>query len=357
MQNKKKILLLPPMESTHIFGGDIATIGIFDKLSEYQVFLPINLELLDPYYRENIKNLNILNQERNGIKGLLGFIRNIFFALRVDFIVCHGEYWGSVLYSFLVSLASRKKYIIMIHIENHFLEHKLLYKIAFKHSKEILVLANKDTLNRLNFWLRGKKWQPFQVGIEDQFFKRPISNEKEFDCIFVGTLEERKGLEYMLEIFTLLVQLRPYSKILILAGNSLPDKINFVKNYLETKKIQKNFTILNRVSREQLIEYYDKSKVNIMTSIYEGVSLVMMEAISRGVPTICFDLPFTEVMQNVVIRIKFPDIETYVEKITQILDNGITENEKKRLIKFAYDNYTYEHASIVMKNALNNVFE
>ena len=56
-----------------------------------------------------------------------------------------------------------------------------------------------------------------------------------------------------------------------------------VKNMISNLKIENNIVIIEYVTREELATYYQRSKVFLLTSVQEGLGIVIFEAMSCGV--------------------------------------------------------------------------
>lgn len=114
---------------------------------------------------------------------------------------------------------------------------------------------------------------------------------KTSDCvskrvIAVGQLEWEKGYGRLLEAWKIVSLRHPDWKLDIYGEGSLQRAL---------EKIIRNNTIKNleihhftqNISRE-----FSNSSICVVTSYYEGFSLVLLEAMKHGVPCIAFDCPF-----------------------------------------------------------------
>ncbi|MGN0664817.1 MAG: glycosyltransferase family 4 protein [Negativibacillus sp.] len=106
--------------------------------------------------------------------------------------------------------------------------------------------------------------------------------------IFAGKLSEKKGIMSLIRSLSLLKQ--PENVELALAGG--------YGNAEEYKQIQllaasapSKVTFLGKLSQQQLAKELNASDVFILPSFFEGLPLVLLEAMACGLRVICSDLP------------------------------------------------------------------
>ena len=112
--------------------------------------------------------------------------------------------------------------------------------------------------------------------------------DKTFRLIFAGKLSEKKGLYSLLQALRLLPHPEQYE--LALAGG-YGNQAEYAKicRLAETAPCPVRF--LGRLSHQELALEMNKSDAFILPSFYEGLPLVLIEAMACGLKTICTDLP------------------------------------------------------------------
>lgn len=99
----------------------------------------------------------------------------------------------------------------------------------------------------------------------------PTQCTNEFECIFVGNWGRRKGCNLIIEAFkNTNVRILHVGAINDLAFPNLP-----------------NFTHINPVSEDKLVDYYKKAKIFIFPSYDDGFGLVLCQAAACGLPIVC----------------------------------------------------------------------
>ena len=107
------------------------------------------------------------------------------------------------------------------------------------------------------------------------------SNNKRSGYIFVGRLEESKGITVLLDSW---LNLDTKYKLCVVGDG-------YLRNYLIDKYASRNITFTGILDRDETLHRISKSKYLIQPSIwYETFGLTMLEAMSVGVPVIGFNI-------------------------------------------------------------------
>jgi len=129
-------------------------------------------------------------------------------------------------------------------------------------------------------------------GIDLTLFTRPVAfpNEERRPktILYVGRLEGRKGVKYLIRAFKLLSDSDP-DVALVLAGDG-PDrpKLELLVEDLELK----NVTFLGYISNEDKVRYLQQSDLFCVPSLYgESFGVVLLEAMATGLVTVAGDNP------------------------------------------------------------------
>jgi glycosyltransferase involved in cell wall biosynthesis len=108
------------------------------------------------------------------------------------------------------------------------------------------------------------------------YLERTVPNEK-FKVIFIGSLNQRKGITYLLDALNKLVNVS-----LNIVGRGI-----FDYNLLDGYSYEIN--VFQNVSHEKLVELLHISHCFVLPSIIEGFGQVILEAMSTGIPVISTD--------------------------------------------------------------------
>ncbi len=113
-----------------------------------------------------------------------------------------------------------------------------------------------------------------------------VSDLQSNNIIFTGRLAiEQKGLDYLVDI----AEKSPSKWTWLLAGEGRDEKK--LKMMIAKKKIGPKVKLLGALRGKYLNNHYVSGSVFISTSRFEGLPLVLLEAMSCGLPIVSFDIP------------------------------------------------------------------
>lgn len=183
----------------------------------------------------------------------------------------------------------------------------------------IVTLTKEDATN----WRKAKR-----VEIISNFSNMSVSKLNNGDAkrvIAVGRLEWQKGYDRLVNIWKLVAPKHPDWQLDIYGeGTQLFDLTNAIKESNISNISIHPFT--NNISQE-----YATSSICVLTSRYEGFSLVLLEALRHGVPCITFDCPYGP--KELVVNnqcgyvIENGDIDKFAEKLSSLMNH--TETRKQ----------------------------
>ena len=142
---------------------------------------------------------------------------------------------------------------------------------------EFVVLTNEDK----QLWSSNKiKVIPNSL----TFNTKKISNLENKQVISVGRLDGQKGYDILIKIWKKVVDKYP-DWILNIYGEGIDRKK--LENQIKENKLENNLFLRGLTNNIQ--EKYLDSSIYIMSSRYEGFGMVLIEAMSCGLPVIAFD--------------------------------------------------------------------
>lgn len=165
--------------------------------------------------------------------------------------------------------------------------------------------------------------------------------------LFVGRVEAAKGIYYLLEAFK---QLQTLKIKLLVVGDTMGQ-------LEELKKYTSNVEFVGLKRRDEMPEYYNKADVFILSSLWEGSSLSLLEALAMGLPAIaskysCAPEVIIEGEEGFVIEPR--DIVELKKRIIWFYNNKerIPEMSKKARTKveeYTWENYENNISKIIKK--------
>lgn len=131
--------------------------------------------------------------------------------------------------------------------------------------------------------------------------------------LYLGTIEPRKNLEMLINIFTELKNSHKIPHKLIIAGETGWK----AKKIIKKAKQNKDIVLTGYLTEKQKTNIYKNADIFIYPSVYEGFGLPPLEAMSYGIPVICSNnSSLKEIFSNNALLF---DSENPKELKTQIL--------------------------------------
>ncbi|MDR2147026.1 MAG: TIGR04157 family glycosyltransferase [Tannerella sp.] len=180
--------------------------------------------------------------------------------------------------------------------------------------------------------------------------------------LFVGRIDEIKGLKYAIQAFKTVLKTLPDCRMLI-AGNG-----SFDTCMKECEEIWTSVTFTGLIDKQHLYELYTVADLGVMPSFHEQCSYVAIEMIMHGVPLIVsdstgldemveegvsgFHVPVTELPDKTEI-----DATLIAEKMLYLLQNPEKRKEMSGNARKRYEKlYTVDRMGENMLNIYNSFF-
>lgn len=212
---------------------------------------------------------------------------------------------------------------------------KIIRKIKYNKLDNILVLtqAQKDIYHKLNHHLN--------VMVMPNPSPFPISNKK-YDLssrtvVSIGSLEYHKGFDLLIDSWAMIYKNHPEWSLHIYGEGS--EKKNLE---LKVKKLGID-NIKFKGQTTEACDVYDKASFYVLSSRYEGLPMVLIEAQARGLPLISFECQSgpAEIIENNVNGILVPSNNTnkLTEAIELLINNSNTRSDMSDQNKFIAEKF------------------
>lgn len=169
---------------------------------------------------------------------------------------------------------------------------KNLHKIYALHDaqkQEITALFGEDILNKLEIIGTGYNPDIFKITDSDSGYKK-IDNV--FNIIYAGKISRKKGLVQLINALSKLngEEIGKGQIVIKLAGGagSASDKIEIES---AARRCPHDVEFLGELNHTELSKVFNSSDLFILPSFYEGLPLVIIEALACGLPVVTTDTP------------------------------------------------------------------
>mgnify|MGYP001805847213 CR=1 FL=1 len=219
----------------------------------------------------------------------------------------------------------------------------LMFKIS------ILLLKKADSIFVISPELKDffikHKFNPENIiitgnAIETEFLKKSRPQKIKYDGIFIGRINEAKGIFDMLKVVDNIKKEIPNFKLAVMGDGDIATKTKFT-NKINKLKLSKNIILLGTKNGVEKFSIIKSSKVFIFLSKTESFGIALLEAVSCGLPSFVYDLPaYRKIYKNNEIKtFKKGDINSISKSIINTFKKREFENisGKKLLGKYSWE--------------------
>ncbi|MFH1643630.1 MAG: glycosyltransferase family 4 protein, partial [bacterium] len=173
----------------------------------------------------------------------------------------------------------------------------------------------------------------------------------------VGRFDDpRKNLDMLVKVFDKLDSIYTNLKLNVVGPKPSDKKIATLQKFKSFKNI--NFTGL--ISDEELKNYYQNSRLMLITSYQEGLGIVGLEALSNGIPVVatnCGGVSDFIVNEKNGFLVDVNDVDGMTAKAALILrSEELTTEMSEFAIKFVNQNFSEQKIYSIFKYGLSSVY-
>ncbi|MFA7336430.1 MAG: glycosyltransferase family 4 protein [Candidatus Obscuribacterales bacterium] len=177
---------------------------------------------------------------------------------------------------------------------------------------------------------------PIDTSIFTPEGEQALSKSDKLRIVFVGRLEGRKGITYLVEAIPLVVAEYPNVEFVIIGddtttGEGMTSVLASLKKSLNASNCTKHVTFIDRISLDELPNYYRSADISVVPSVYDNSPYTCLEAMACGKPVIGTDAGGTkEYIEHGVSGLIIPacDTNALAQACIELLSNSA---ERKRL--------------------------
>jgi len=354
---KEKIKVLEVIDSLGSGGAESLLKNFALEAKKNNLF---NIEIATLYsndiFKEEVKSAGIPVWDLN-LKykyDFRGILKIITLIKKKKYNIIHVHLFPANIFAALASLFLTKK-IKWIFSEHNIYNRRRSFKIfkiidSFTYSRYLnIICVSKQVQSTLLTWMPSVKRKTKVIPNAVPVPKFLSSNSlKIYDILFVGRLTDAKGVDILLKAVKILKDKYDKNlKIAIIGDGPLKENLNNLAVELGVNGEVKFLGV-----RKDIEELMISSKIFLLPSRWEGLPMVILEAMSRGMSIIASGVGgIPEVMENGKegILISPEDPEALAQAINDLLEN---EELQEKLSQAAYkkvrENYSIEAYSANM---------
>ena len=234
-----------------------------------------------------------------------------------------GNLWNSVRYKCVKNSygASLIQYLAaQFHYLKGYYETIPLFLVPSKFTMEKLIQAGWDENKLIHF----------PTFVKDEIFLN--GNEKKGKIVYIGRLDEEKGVLFFLHTIKLLQDKERNNEEIqyVIVGSGTPEFEKSLKEYSESNNL-KNVLFLGKLSKPEIDKLIQESLLMVAPSLwYDNMPNSVLEALSMGLPVIASNHgSFPEIIEHYKTGLLFKagDKKDFADKITLLLKDETLRNE------------------------------
>lgn len=222
----------------------------------------------------------------------------------------------------------------------------LLEKRSYKFS-DYLVSVSPSTQRILlrHYHVNKNRCEVIPNGVDKKRFFPIEINKIPNSIFFLGRLEKRKGIDYLIKTIPLVKAQIKDIQLFIGGDGILKDDL---KSYIKNNQLGENIHFLGMLSDEAVNQWYNRVSIAVIPSIFEGFGLTAIEAMSCGTPVIASNVDgLCDVIEDGVngMLFEYGNKEDLCGKIVFLLHNEYVQKQLSINGKKCTNEYDWETAT------------
>ncbi|MDO4955439.1 MAG: glycosyltransferase family 4 protein [Bacteroidales bacterium] len=208
------------------------------------------------------------------------------------------------------------------------IKYPILHALAKLYDKR-----KESTINKFNHVVAltngdARNWNTKNIMVipNMSIYSESIKHESSKRIISVGRLNYQKGYDMLVDAWKIVSEKHPDWCLDIYGDGDLRDEL---QNKINNQKLSN--TIFLKHSTTHIFEEYQRHEFSVMSSRYEGFSLVLVESMMYGLPCVTFNCPHgpAEIITNGENGILVPpdNIEQLAKSINTLIENSLLRKE------------------------------
>jgi glycosyltransferase involved in cell wall biosynthesis len=204
-----------------------------------------------------------------------------------------------------------------------------------------LVIVDNSSLHRqlLDLGFDAERLYVTAMGCDQG--RVPGMKEK-YDACFVGRLHATKGIDELLEIWSVVCGEKADARLAIV-GAGTPVVLEGLLAEAERLGISGNLDFMGYLNDEEKIRVMSSSRIFVFPSHEEGFGISLLEAMCAGLPPVAFHLPhYKEIFGSAITEVPQGDVAGFARKVLALLtDRELLKSRSEECLRLS-EQYSWE---------------
>ena len=199
------------------------------------------------------------------------------------------------------------------------------------YSANKIYVTSDQTKKLLPKWVQQKCQVQLAIGSSDlevPVVKVSTARNNVLKLLFVGNLLYLKGVHLAIQALERYIRKNPCSGVTLTIIGSGPDK-KWLESFVTSSNLKEKILWVEAIPQLQVFDYYISHDALIFPSLRDSGGLVVLEALSFGMPVICIDIGGPGQIIDETCGIKIPVFDSSEDTIIDRLASSIDMFEKK----------------------------
>jgi glycosyltransferase involved in cell wall biosynthesis len=224
---------------------------------------------------------------------------------------------------------------------------KLSSKTIIKNADSVFALTKNMKKVMQAIYNREITVIPTGIDIEDYADRsRGIEKETGKIILFVGRLNQVKGVQYLLRAMKIVYEALPYARLILVGDGEERKNLEYLSDTLGIRDCVNFIGAIPFERTYEISDYMDKADVFVLPSLSEGLGTVILEAMASGLPVVATRVGgIPDILEDGVngYLVEPGDFQDMAKKITLLLENQtlrhqLSEQNRKKAEGYLWKN-------------------
>ena len=311
-------------------------------------------------FKNALKSKNIFHIIKEGFTSLIILMKKRRYIIRSIKDIKEGIVVSTrVEFSVLLSTYGRDS-VVKIACEHNYHNNDKKYlnkmKYGYGNIDYIVALTNRLRDDYEALFIENNKIKAVTIGNMLSDVSRKVSNLKNKTIVTVSRLHPDKRVDELVDIFA--KTKNKEWKFKIIGDGQDFDKI---KKKIKKLGLEKNIKLMGNIPNNEVIKELTDSSIFVMASISEGFAIVVVEALSVGLPALCYEIEngIVDIIENGKegFLIKDRNEKEFVKFLSNLMDDehlrkSLSKNALIKQKEFSKENIAKEWFNLIDNSSL-----